>query len=81
MRAHAQWSVLGRAPVSPGGLEAARAVDVFRGCRGGEALGGEGAEGGRVRWGLNPEVGRRWSERAESGAQRLGASGGALGSR
>lgn len=31
--------------------------------------------------GLNPEVGRRRSERAQSGAQLLGASGGALGSR
>lgn len=34
-----------------------RAVDVFRGCGGGEALGGEGAEGGRVRWGAEPGSG------------------------
>lgn len=50
------------------GWAAARAVDVF---------GGADAEGG----GPNPEVGRRWSERARSAAQRPAASGGALGSR
>lgn len=50
---------------APGGWAAARAADVFGGCGGGAALGGDRAEGG----GLNPEVGRRWSERARSGAQ------------
>lgn len=66
---------------SRAGFAAARAVDVLGGRGGGETLGGEGAEGGRVSGGLNPEVGRPWSGRAPSGAQRLGASGGALGSR
>lgn len=45
MRAHAHSFAQGRALVSQEGLEAARAVDVFGGCGGGGALGGEGAEG------------------------------------
>lgn len=61
---------------APGrGWAAARAVDVFGGCRGGAALGGDRAEGG----GLDPEVGRRWSERAGSGA-RAGSQRGSPGS-
>ncbi|KAJ8782222.1 hypothetical protein J1605_000619 [Eschrichtius robustus] len=38
------------------------------------AAGRQEEKGGRGR-GLNPEVGRRQSERARSGAQRLGANG------
>lgn len=64
-RAHMRSGLSGPRSGLRGGWAAARAVDVFGGCGGGAALGGERAEGG----GLNPEVGRRWSERARSGAQ------------